>query len=63
MFDDFDLYETCEEYYHEPWEDFPEDWEEEDWEEEDAGLDSYWESQTDLEYGFNPYMGCFDWDC
>ena len=56
MFDDFDLYETCEEYYHEPWE-------EEDWEEEDAGLDSYWESQTDLECGFNPYMGCFDWDC
>ena len=30
---------------------------------EDGYLDAYWEDQTDLECGFNPYMGCYDWDC
>lgn len=53
MFDDFDLYETCEEFYADDAE----------WEAEDSYLDSYWEDQTDLECGFNPYMGCYDWDC
>ena len=49
MFDDFDLYETCEEYYSE------EEYEEEEFED---FPDDYL-----LEQGFNPYMGCYDWDC
>lgn len=51
MFDDFDLYETCEEYYSD------EEWEEEEEEYEDFPDDYL------LEQGFNPYMGCYDWDC
>lgn len=47
MFDDFDLYETCEEYYPD-----------EEWEECEDFPDDYM-----LEQGFNPYMGCYDWDC
>ena len=62
MFDNFDLYETCEEF----WDDEPvEDWEEnetmEDWEErEDFPDDHLWDT---LEMGFDPYMGCYSWDC
>ena len=44
--------------------DYFEDWEEddsfEDWEESDDLSD--WED-TDLELGFDPYMGCYSWDC
>jgi len=61
MYDDFDLYVTCEEYYSE---DFPEEWEEE-WEEEDSEDEEREDFPDDylLEQGFNPYMGCYDWDC
>lgn len=58
-FDDFTLGATCEEYYsEEEWEESEEDFE--DWEEEEREdfPDDYL-----LEQGFNPYMGCYDWDC
>lgn len=59
MFDDFDLYETCEEYYSdEEWEESEKDFEDWEEEEEEDFPDDYF-----LEQGFNPYMGCYDWDC
>ena len=67
MFDDFDLYETCEEYYSDKYFEELKEWEEEqlsileDWDEEperEDFPDDYW-----LEVGFNPYEGCYDWDC
>ena len=54
MFDNFDLYETCEEYFEEEYE-----WE--NWDEND-----YWEPEPDdgdLEMGFDPYAGCYSYDC
>lgn len=54
MFDDFDTCVTCEEYYYEEYE-APEEYEDE---EREDFPDDYL-----LEQGFNPYMGCYDWDC
>ena len=55
MFDDFDITMTCEEFYmYEEYEDEPLEEEEE----REDFPDDYW-----LEVGFNPYEGCYDWDC
>lgn len=56
---DFDYEETIREGDEYLWE---EDEEPEEGD-EDRGLDEYWESQYDLEEGFNPYEGCYDFDC
>lgn len=61
MFDDFDLCVTCEEYYPEEYLEYFEDEDEENFEEDEEREDfpdDYW-----LEMGFNPYEGCYDWDC
>ena len=31
-------------------------WDEDLWEDD-------WDEGADLELGYNPYMGCYDWDC
>ena len=63
MYDNFTLYDTCEEFYSD---EYFEEWE------EDPEVLEYWEEEPEredfpdvylLEQGFNPYMGCYDWDC
>ena len=45
------------------WHDTCDQEEEEEWEErEDFPDDHLWDSY-DLDMGFNPYMGCYDYDC
>lgn len=39
---------------------YEEDYEE--WDEDDSDLERY-EYEEDIECGFNPYMGCYDFDC
>lgn len=46
---------------------FPEDeeeieWDENDWVDEEQDLDESWYECYD-EIGYNPYMGCYDFDC
>lgn len=56
-----------------PSDDSDDDWEDE-WPDEDEEDDSEWEEREDfpddhlwdsydLDFGFNPYMGCYDYDC
>ena len=63
-----------EEDWEDEWPEFPSDNPESYWEDEEDGEDSEWEEREDfpddhlwdsydLEVGFNPYMGCYDYDC
>lgn len=36
---------------------------EEDEEDDEECEDDYYEDSDNLEMGFNPYMGCYDYDC
>lgn len=47
------------------------EWDEDDYEDwhddcddgEDAEEPLWWDEPADLEMGFNPYIGCYDYDC
>ena len=55
-YDDYDFSSAEEAYFFDGL--FGDD-EEEDWEEDDSD----WDDDPWLEVGFNPYEGCYDYDC
>ena len=53
FFDDFDLFTTIEEFYDDNCSD------EFFWDDDEPEPEDF----PDDEMGYNPYMGCYDWDC